>query len=224
PRGGGAGAPHHGRRPVQVLSGRSDQIRRQGSPGRRRPHHHPVAVGRPGYRVPAESRLGPGDLVEEVAVNGAARIPSPRLRGEVQGVGQPRGKAHTRGASKYRACLEKKRPLMGESSWPPRRRGAAPALIPTPLKALLHFARRPAAAVLSTGAGQRGDRGGSPALFDIVKHAPPWRAATAAAARSPYSAACLRMGAAARTSASTCISNLAKLVRNISTRARAWAS
>ena len=80
---------------------------------------------------------------------------------------------------------------MGESPWPPRRRGAAPAH-PHPLR---HCYTSPVAQLPQCSPpvpDSEANRGGSPALFDIVKHAPPWRAATAAAARSPYSAACLR--------------------------------
>ena len=43
-----AGAAHHGWRPVQVLSGRPHQVRRQGPPGGCGTDHHPVAVGRAG--------------------------------------------------------------------------------------------------------------------------------------------------------------------------------
>ena len=52
------------------------------------------------------------------------------------------------------------------------------------------------------------------------RHSPRAGSASARAA-APYSAACLSAGAAALTSASTCTSNLAKFLVNMSTSARA---
>ena len=57
---------HDRRRPVEVLSGRTDQVRRQGPPRGRRPRHHPVAVGHAGDRVSARGGRGHADLAEEI--------------------------------------------------------------------------------------------------------------------------------------------------------------
>ena len=56
----------------------------------------------------------------------AARIPSPRLRGEGQGEGQPQGRPSPRGASIH--VRRRGRPLRGRSPWLP----LTPALSPSP--------------------------------------------------------------------------------------------